>query len=172
MGGLRGERPEVPLHRVVAQAARGQTLLRTDEVRELDGVTQEEDGRVVADEVVVAFSGVEAQREATHVTPGVGGAQLARNGREPQQRLGLGARLEDGSLGVLGNIVGHREVAKSASALGVRTPLDDVLAVEVSQCLDQVHIVQDDRAISTDRQGMRVALGDSTSGGLGRVGRR
>ena len=48
--------PEVPLHVVVAQARVGQPLLAADEVRELHRVAHEEDRRVVADEVVVAFA--------------------------------------------------------------------------------------------------------------------
>jgi hypothetical protein len=160
------QRPEVPLHRVVAQAAGREALLRADEVRELHGVAQEEDRGVVADQVVVALGGVEAQREAAHVAPRVGGAQLAGDGGEPQQRLGLGAGLEDGRLGVGGHVVGHGEATERAGALGVGTPLDDVLAVEVGQRLDQVHIVQDEGAVGADGEGVGVAVGDGTSGGL------
>jgi hypothetical protein len=69
-------------------------------VRELHRVAEEEHRGVVADHVVVALGGVELEREAADVAPGVGGAQLTGDGREPQQRLGLGAGLEDGGLGV------------------------------------------------------------------------
>ncbi len=46
---LRRERPEVPLHVVVASMAVGPALLAVDEVLELLRVTDEEDRRVIAD---------------------------------------------------------------------------------------------------------------------------
>ena len=52
-----------PLHVVVAEVRRLQPLLAADEVLELHRVTDEEDRRVVADEVEVALGGVELQRE-------------------------------------------------------------------------------------------------------------
>ena len=62
--------------------------------------------------------------------------------------------------------MGHGEATERAGALGVGTPLDDVLAVEVGQRLDQVHIVQDEGAVGADGEGVGVAVGDGTSGGL------
>src|SRR5690242_705737 len=63
-------------------------LLAADEVRELHRVADEEDRRVVADQVVVALLGVELQREAAHVAPGVGAARLARDGGEACEHVG------------------------------------------------------------------------------------
>jgi hypothetical protein len=64
-------------------------LLRADEVLELHRVAHEEDRRVVADHVVVALAGVELQREAARVAPGVGAAALAGDGGEADQGVGL-----------------------------------------------------------------------------------
>ena len=72
--------PEIPLHIVIAQTRTGHTFLRVDKVGELDGIANEEDRGVVAYQVVVAFGGVEFHRETAGVTPGVGGAGLARHG--------------------------------------------------------------------------------------------
>ena len=72
--GLRGQRPEVPLHVVVAQVVVGASLLGADEVLELHRVLDEEDGRVVADHVVVALGRVELECEPERVAPGVGAA--------------------------------------------------------------------------------------------------
>ena len=47
-----------------------------DEVRELDGVLDEEDGRVVADHVVVALLSVVLDGEAAGVSVAVVGAAL------------------------------------------------------------------------------------------------
>ncbi len=65
-----------------AQVGRGVALLGADEVGELERVADEEDRGVVADEVPVAFLGVELEREAAHVALGVGRALLAGDGGE------------------------------------------------------------------------------------------
>ena len=167
VGRLGGQGPEVPLHVGVAQAVGGEALLRADEVRELHRVAEEEDRGVVADDVEVALGRVVAQREATDVAPGVGGAQLTGDGREAQQRLGGGARLEHGRLRPLRHVLGDREGTERAGALRVRATLDHVLAVEVRQGLDQVHVVQQERAVGADAEGMGVALDRSAAGGTG-----
>ena len=56
------QRPEVPLHVVVAQVVVGAALLAADEVLELHRVADEEHRGVVADDVEVALGGVELQR--------------------------------------------------------------------------------------------------------------
>ena len=77
-------------------------LLRVDEVGELERVADEEDRRVVAGHVVVAFLGVELDREAARVALGVGRALLAAHGGEPGEDLGLLADLgEERGLRVL-----------------------------------------------------------------------
>ena len=60
-----------------------------DEVGELDGVLDEEDRDVVADEIEVALLGVELDREAAHVARRVDRAGAAGDGREPHEHLGL-----------------------------------------------------------------------------------
>ena len=62
-------------------------LLRMDEVGELERIAHEEDRRIVADDVPVAFFGIEAQRKAAHVALGIGRAALAGHGREAQEQL-------------------------------------------------------------------------------------
>ncbi|CVN03242.1 Uncharacterised protein [Streptococcus pneumoniae] len=163
--------PEVPLHGGIAQAGVRQTLLRADEVGELHRVAQEEDRGVVADDVVVALLGVEAQCEAAHVAPGVRGAELAGHGGEAQEGLGLRARLEHEGLGVLRHVLGHLELAEGAGALGVRAALRDVHAVEVLVGLQQVGVVQDDGPLAAHGQGLAVADGRGAvlAGGTGRV---
>ncbi len=175
---LRVEAPEVPLHVVVAQAVAAATLLRADEVRELHGVADEEDRGVVADEVVVALVGVELQREATRVAPGVGGALLAGHGGEAGQHLGLHARLEQPGLGVRRDVLGRLELTEGTRALGVHVALGDALPVEVRHLVQEVHVVEQDRPVGTDRQAVAVArrggagVGRRADGGLGRRSRR
>jgi hypothetical protein len=80
---LRRQRPEVPLHVVITQIAVSATLLRADEIRELQRIAQEEHRGVVADDVVVALGGAKLQREAARVAPGVWAAALAGHCGEP-----------------------------------------------------------------------------------------
>ena len=69
--GLGALRPEVPLHVHVAEVGPGVPLLGVDEHLELVWIADEEDGRVVSDEVPVALVGVELDGEPADVA-GVG----------------------------------------------------------------------------------------------------
>ncbi len=156
MRGLGVEGPEVPLHVVVAQAVSAAALLRADEVRELHRVADEEDRGVVADEIVVALIGVELQRESARVAPRVGRALLAGDGREAREHLGLLAGLEQPRLRVGGDVSGRLEDAEGTGALRVHVALRDALAVEVRHLVQEVHVVQHDRAVGSDRQAVAV----------------
>src|SRR6185312_690196 len=68
------------------------------------------------------------------------------------------ARLEYRGLGVGADVAGDLEPAERAAALGVRLPLLDPLPVEVGHLLDQVTVLQQDRAARADGQRIRVAL--------------
>ena len=167
---LRRQRPEVPLHVVVAQVVRRAALLRADEVLELHRVADEEHRRVVADEVEVALAGVELHRETARVAPRVGAAALPRHGREPDQHVGLGAGLEHRGAGEGADVLGHLERPERAATLGVRLPLRDALPVEVRHLLDQVVILQQQRAVRPDGQRVLVAGDRYPAVGRGRSG--
>jgi len=151
---------------VVAQIVVGAALLRTDEVLELHRILDKENRRVVADHVVVALGGVELQRETAGITPGVRAASLAGHRGEPGQHVGLGARLEYRGLGIGTDIVGHLEPTEGAAALGVRLALRNSFAVELRHLLDEVVILQKDRAVRTD--GERVLITRDRDTGIGR----
>ena len=97
VGAFRHQADEVPEGVVGAGglriAAVGLHLHRVDQVRELDGVLDEEDRDVVADQVPVAFLGVELDGEAAHVARRVHRARAAGHGREADEHLGLFADL-------------------------------------------------------------------------------
>ena len=157
VGRLGVQRPEVPLHVVVAQAGAAEPLLAADEVGELHRVADEEHRGVVADQVVVALGRVELQRETARVAPGVGGALLAGDRREAGEHLGRGAPLEEGGLGVGGDVLGGLEDAERAGALRMDVALRDALAVEVRHLVQEVDVVQQDRAVGADGQAVAVA---------------
>jgi len=113
-----------------------------NEVRELHGVTHEEDRRVVADEVVVALFGVELDGEAAYVAVRVRVALVGGHCREAhEQRGALADLVEEGGLGPLGDVGGHLEIAEGSAALDVVHAIGDALADEVGQLLDQVGVL-------------------------------
>ena len=142
--GQRG--PEVPVVLRAAQVGARVALHGVVEVRELERVAQEEDRRVVADEVPVALFGVELHGEAADVALGVGRAALAGHGGEAHEHLGLLADgREDLGLGVAGDVVGDGEGAVGARALGVHPALGDHLAVEVGELLQEPDVLEQGR---------------------------
>ena len=126
---------------------------------ELQRIAQEEDRGVIADDVVVAFGGVELQREAARVAPGVvRAAALTGHRGEPDHRLAHGSRLEHRGLGERADILGDLEPPEGARALGVGLTLGHPFAVELRQLLDEVVVVQQDRSVWADGQRMLVAF--------------
>ena len=163
---LRRVRPEVPHHLRAFQVALRQALLGVDKVREFERITDEEHRRVVADDVPVAFLGVELQREATRIALGVGRTTLTAHGGETQESWGL---LADGlkqlGAGVLGDVTRNGERTVSTRAFGVHAALRDVFAVEVGKLFDQVEIVEQQRAARAGGTGILVIGNRSATGG-------
>ena len=86
-----------------------------DEAWKHDGIVDEEDGRVVADQIPVALVGVDFDGEAARVSYGIGRATLAADGGETDGQRRLLAHLgEDGRAAVLGDIVGDLQVPERA----------------------------------------------------------
>ena len=159
--------PEIPVVVGAAQPGARVALDRVVEVGKAQRVAEEEHRRVVADDVPVAFLGVELQRSAADVALGVGGAALAGNGREAGEHRRLLADLgEDLRLGKAGDVVRHGEGAVGAPALGMHPPLGDHLAVEMRQLLDQPDVLQQRRTARTGGHDVGV-VGDRRAGGIG-----
>ena len=113
------ERHEIPERVVRGRRLRHRVvrlgLHRMDEVRELHRVLDEEHGNVVADEIPVAFVGVELDREAAHVARGVGRAALARDRRKAHEyRRALARFREYRGAGEIGQRLVALEVAVRA----------------------------------------------------------
>ncbi len=140
------EAPEVPDVVRLLRAGVRVALLGVDEVGELDGVLDEEHRGVVADEVVVALLGVELQRETARIAHGVGGAEVAGDGGEAQEGLGLLADPgEELRPGPLRDVTGQRERAVRAGAAGVHDALRDAFTVEVGELLQQRLVLDENR---------------------------
>ena len=74
------ERPEIPHGGIGAHIGFGIALLRMNEIAEFIGIAHEENRRVVADHVPVAFFGIELDGETADIAFGIGGAALASDG--------------------------------------------------------------------------------------------
>ena len=124
------------------------TLLGVNEVRELRGVAEEEDGSVVGNHVPVALISPELDTEATRVAGQVRSTTLTADGREADT---------DGALLALGGEhVCHAEVIErigcpvetvGTTTLGVDDTLGNTLAVEVRKQIDQVVVLEEKRAV-------------------------
>ena len=163
-------RPEVPHCRRAAQVGARMALLRMDEIGKLQRIAHEEHRRVVADHIPVAFLGVELHREAAHVALGIGGAEFAGHRREARDQLGLLAdRVENFRAGVFADVVGNREGAVSAPALGMHDALGDALAVVMGHLLDQLPVLHQYRAARACGQAVLI-IGNRRAGSGGVIG--
>jgi hypothetical protein len=158
MRALGAERPEIPLHVMIAQAIVGPALLAADEVLELHWITDKEDRRIVADHVEIAVLGIKLHREPARITPCVGAAALARHGGKAHPRFHFCTGLEELRLGVFADVGRYLEIAECAAPLCVRLTFRDPLAIEVRHLLDQIVIVEHDRTVTPDGKRMLVAL--------------
>ena len=136
------------------------------EVRELERVAQEEDRRVVADQVPVPFLCVELHREAANVAFGVGGAALAGDRGEADEHVGLLADSREYlGLGVCRDVVGDGECAERARALGVHPSFGDHFAVEMGKLLQEPDVLEQHRAAGTGRHRVLVVWNRRASDG-------
>ena len=114
-----------------------------DEVRELDGVLDEEDRDVVADEIPIPLLRVELDGEAADVASKVERALVAGDGREADEHRHLLTRtLEQIRPGQFGQRLVGLEEAMGAEAAGVDDPLRDPLVVEVEDLLAEVEVLE------------------------------
>ena len=124
-------------------AAVGLHLHGMDQVRKLDGVLDEEHRDVVADQIPVAFLGVELDGEAAHVARRIDRARAARDRREAHEHLGLLADLgQDFGARCRLQRFGQLEIAVGARATRVHDPLRNALVVEVVDLLAQDEVFE------------------------------
>ena len=131
-------------------------LQGVDDIRELDGVADEEDREVVADEIPVAVLGIELHREAARIAGDLGGVAAADHGREADgQRRLLAGFLEQLGAGVFGgglvaDLAGRLELAVADEAAGMDDALGDPLAVEMGDLLQELIVLQRGRTAAAD----------------------
>jgi len=134
----------VPEHISISQMALGMPLLSVDEVRELGGVTDEEDGSVVEDPVPVALICPEFDGKATRIASGIGGSRLATDGGEADGSADAFADLlEERLRGDVAQGVSDLEVAVGTGAFSMDDTLWNTLSVKVSEEVDVVKVLKE-----------------------------
>ena len=142
--------------RGLREAAVGLHFHRVDEVRELDGVLDEEDRDVVADEIPVAFIGVEFHGEAAHVSRCIDGARAAGDrGETCEERRAFAGFGEEASAGEIGDRFRAFEKSVCGASAGVDDAFGDALMVEVEDLFAQHEIFKQRR---TERAGLQAVL--------------
>ena len=118
-------------------------LDRMDEIWEFHRVLDEEHRDVVADQIPVAFVGVELHREAAHVAGGIRRTALAGDGRKAHEdRRAFAGLGKDRRARELCQRLVALEVAMCARSAGVHDALRDALMIEVSDLLAQDEVFQ------------------------------
>ena len=117
------------------------------EVGELHRVLDEEHRDVVADEVEVAFLGIELHGESAHVARRVDRTRAARHRREADEDLGAPVRiLQEIGLGQARQTLQRLEVAVCTAAAGMDDALGNALVIEVGDLFAEDEILQEGRA--------------------------
>ena len=128
----------------------GIALLGMDEVRELGGIAQEENGCIVCHHIPVAFFSPEFDGETSRVSSTVVRSRFATDGRKADSNWTF--------IACLGKDVGKAEIIERlgafegtvcTAALGVDDALGDTLSVEVGDEVDEVEVLEEERAVCT-----------------------
>src|SRR5450756_178166 len=147
MHGFRRERNEIPERvmrgRRLRKAAVGLHLYGMDEVGEFDGVLDEENWDVVADQVPVTFLGVKLDGKPAHVTRGVDRTRAACDGRYTSKHRCLLTYLgEYPGGGVLLQRGGQLEESMRARRTRVNDTLGNTLVIEMGDFFAEDEILQ------------------------------
>lgn len=139
-------------------------------IGEFDGIADEEDGEVIAYDVIIAFFGVEFGGKASWVAEGFGRAGTVDNGRKADEYGGFLAFLvEEFGFGEVGKIVCGDKFAIGASAAGVYDAFGDAFAVEGGEFFEEVDVLEENGAFVADGLGVLIIANRRT--GIGREGR-
>ena len=131
-------------------------------------------GNVVADEVEIAFVGVEFDRKAAHIPGQVACPRAAGDGGEPREDFRFLAFLgEERRPRQMRNWIGHLEIAMRARSAGVNDALGNSLVIEMGDLLAEGEIFQKRRTALPGFQRILVVRDDDALIGrersLGRI---
>lgn len=131
MIGLWNVREEVKPSVVVEQKRFRVSLLRSDVVRTLERVPDEEHGEVQANKIIVSVLGVKLDSMTSRVPRRIGILSAVRDCRETTEDRGfLADGGEEGRFGEVADVLGDTERAKSRPSAGMYDALLDFRSVE------------------------------------------
>ena len=131
-----------------------------DQIRELDGILDEEDGDVVADNVPVALLRVEFHGKPTHIARHIGRALVASHRGEAGKDIRLlTLSLENVCRRDVFQRVERLEIAMRAVATGMHDTFRNALMVKVENLFTEDEIFGQHRAARTSFQ-MVLVVGD------------
>jgi len=163
MGRFGDEGKEVPEHVGVLAVSLGVSLLGVNEIRELGGVSDEEDGGVVTNHIPVTFFSVELDGKTSGISFSISRTLFTTDSGESSEN---GSSLSDGvqkfGLAELGDVVGDFEVTVSTGALSVDDSFGDSFSVETGELVDQREILEEDWAVFSSGKGVLVVINGST----------
>ena len=137
-----------------------------DHVGELDRVLDEEDRDVVADDVPVAFLGIELDGEAAHVARQIEGSLAAGDRREAHEgRRLLAGPLENVGTGIFREGFVGLEVAMRAIAARMNHALRNALMVEMEDLLAEMKVLDQGRTARADLQRVLIVRDRAALGG-------
>src|SRR5688572_13810321 len=120
-------------------------------VRKLDGILDEEHRDVVADDIPVAFFGIDLYGKAADVARQIRRAFVTSHRREThEQRRFLSCSLKQVGFGDVGQRFVVLEIAMRAETAGVNNPLGYTLVVEVEDLLAKVKVFERGRPACSD----------------------
>lgn len=107
------------------------SLLRSDIVRTLERIPDEEDGKVQADKIIVSILGVKLDGVTSRVSCFIGIFSTVRDGGETAEDGGfLADGGEEGGLGEVADVLGDDEFTKGGPAAGVDDSFLDLGSVK------------------------------------------
>src|SRR5664279_1224511 len=102
-----------------------------NQIRELDGISDEEDGQVIAYNIVVALLGIELRGESPHVPYRVCRSSATGDSGEPDEdRRLLAWVLQEFGRGVFSHGFVNLEISEGSRAFGMHDPLWNPLPIE------------------------------------------
>src|SRR4029077_15033470 len=138
-------------------------LLGMNEVGKLVRVTHKEHRRVVADQIPVALRCIALEREAAYVAFGIRGAELTSHVRKARDERRAASGLQHLCLRILRDVAGDRQRTVSTPTLGVHRALGNAFAVLVSEVLQQLVVLQQQRTPRPGTEGILV-VGNGIAG--------
>ena len=141
----------VPEHGGILQIGLRITLLGMDKDGEFRRVSEEEDRRIVKDPIPISLFGVELNREASRIASGVRRSLFTSDCRKTCNTFCLLTHsIEHIQGSQITDVVRNLKFSICSSTLGMDDPFRNTFAIEVGEEINQVEILEEQRAILTD----------------------